>query len=142
VKSVEKGAAGAARPQSEVFMQTQRESPYATGITLEQMRARVQRGLMTERNLLRLAWFVLGLAIIGLIGSVVLFLVGEISFDQALAAIFGVVISSVLSGAAAYGSGINVGLASSRLATSLPREDQEADAGERSGTHQDVHAPQ
>ena len=96
---------------------------YATGITLEHMQMRVKRGLATERNLLRLAWFVLGLAILSLITTVALWVLGQISFDQALAAIFGVIISSVLSGAATYGSGVNVGLAASRLATSLPRED-------------------
>ncbi len=96
---------------------------YATGITLEMMQARVRRGLATERNLLRLAWFVLGLAILSLLTTVALWVLGQISMDQALAAIFGVIISSVLSGAATYGSGVNVGLAASRLATSLPRED-------------------
>ena len=104
-------------------MEARDQTRYATGITLEHMQMRVKRGLATERNLLRLAWFVLGLAILSLITTVALWVLGQISFDQALAAIFGVIISSVLSGAATYGSGVNVGLAASRLATSLPRED-------------------
>ena len=109
-------------------MDTQSQAPYATGLTLEQMRARVRRGLATERNLLRIGRFVLGLAVVGVAGTVVMWVLGQISVDQALAAIFGVTISSVLSGAAAYGSGINVGLAASRLATSLPREEEEPQA--------------
>ena len=36
--------------------------------------------------------------------------------------LFGVVMSSVLSGAATYGSGINVGLGAARLAVNLPPE--------------------
>jgi hypothetical protein len=97
---------------------------YATGLTIEQMQARVRRGFITERNLLRLGWFILGLAVAGLVTVLVLWFVGEIDVDQALAAIFGVIISSILSGAATYGSGINVGLAAARLAANLPREAQ------------------
>jgi len=98
---------------------------YATGLTVEEMKTRVRRGFLTERNLLRLGWFILGLAVAGLVTVLVLWFVGEIGVDQALAAIFGVIISSILSGAATYGSGINVGLAAARLATSLPREGEE-----------------
>jgi hypothetical protein len=97
---------------------------YATGLTVEQMKARVRRGFITERNLLRLGWFILGLAVAGLVTVLVLWFVGEIGIDQALAAIFGVIVSSILSGAATYGSGVNVGLAAARLATNLPREDE------------------
>lgn len=104
------------------------QATYATGLTVEQMKARVRRGFITERNLLRLGWFILGLAILGLVTVAALWLLGEISVDQFLAAIFGVIISSILSGAATYGSGINVGLAAARLATNLPREDEEPDA--------------
>jgi hypothetical protein len=104
-------------------MEADGQTTDATALTVEQMKARVQRGFLTERNLLRLGWFILALAIVGLITVLALWLLGEISIDQALASIFEVVISSILSGAATYGSGINVGLASARLATNLPREE-------------------
>jgi hypothetical protein len=39
-----------------------------------------------------------------------------------------VVMSSVLSGAATHGSGINVGLGAARLAANLPREGEAAGA--------------
>jgi hypothetical protein len=109
-------------------MDDESQAIYATGLTLEQLRARVRRGFLTERNLLRLGWFILGIAIAGLVTVLALWVLGEIGVDQMLAAVFGVIISSILSGAATYGSGINVGLAAARLATNLPREDEEPGA--------------
>jgi hypothetical protein len=114
---------------------------YATGLTVEQMKGRVRRGFLTERNLLRLAWFILGLAIAGLVTVLALWMLDEISVDQMLAAVFGVIMSSILSGAATYGSGINVGLAASRLATNLPPEVEEQDAAERAGARRDAPEP-
>jgi hypothetical protein len=120
-------------------MEPESQITYATGLSVEQMKGRVRRGFLTERNLLRLAWLILGLAIAGLVTVLALWLLGEISVDQMLAAVFGVIMSSILSGAATYGSGINVGLAASRLATNLPPEDEEPDAAERADAQ---HTPE
>jgi hypothetical protein len=114
-------------------MEAERQALYATGLTVEQMKARVRRGFLTERNLLRLAWFILGLAVASLLTVIVLWLTGEISIDQFLAAVFGVIMSSILSGAATYGSGVNVGLAAARLATNLPPEGDESHGREQAG---------
>lgn len=100
--------------------------PAQSLITIEQMKRRVMTALTIERLLLRVGWAVLGLAIVGLIVVIVLWLTGSISVDQALAGIFGVVISAILSGAAAVGSGINVGLGASRLVLNLRDAEKES----------------
>jgi hypothetical protein len=84
-------------------------------ISRDEMHARVLHALATERFMLRLGWIVLALAVAGLAVTAGLWLHGDISMEQALAAIFGVIITGILSGAAAYSSGINVGLGASRL---------------------------
>jgi hypothetical protein len=115
-------------------MGAQAQGPYATGMTVEQMKARVRRALSVERMLLRLGWFILALAVAGLVTVVALWASGEIDVDQALAGIFGVVISTILSGTATYGSGINVGLGAARLATNLPPENEEPHAEVQPGS--------
>ena len=102
--------------------------PYATGLTVEALKARVERALAVERFLLRLGWFILALAVAGLVTVLALYFTSQIDIDQALGGLFGVVMSSVLSGAATYGSGINVGLGAARLAVNLPPEGEEARA--------------
>ena len=91
-------------------------------ISREQMRERVRHAVATERFMLRLGWIVLALAVTGLTVTIVLWLHGDISMEQALAAIFGVVITGILSGAAAYSSGVNVGLGASRLELALEED--------------------
>ena len=89
------------------------------------MRDRVLHAVATERFMMRLGWIVLFLAIGSLAVTVVLWLRGDITLEQALAAIFGVIITGILSGAAAYSSGVNVGLGASRLVLTL-QEDEDA----------------
>ena len=110
-------------------MEAERQALYATGLTVEQMKARIRRGFLTERNLLRLAWLILGLAIAGLVTVAALWLAGRDQHRPVPRRGFGVIMSSILSGAATYGSGINVGLAAARLATNLPPEGDEPHAG-------------
>jgi hypothetical protein len=95
-------------------------------ISRAEMRERVRHAVATERFMMRLGWIVLFLAVGSLAVTVVLWLHSDITLEQALAAIFGVIITGILSGAAAYSSGINVGLGASRLALAL--EDEVGDA--------------
>jgi hypothetical protein len=107
---------------------------YAAGLTVAVMKARVERALVVERRLLLLGWFILVLAVGGLVAVLVLWLLGEINVDQMLAGLFSVVMSSILSGAATYGSGINVGLGAARLAANLPPENEESRAEVQPGS--------
>jgi hypothetical protein len=94
----------------------------AAPISRAEMRDRVAHAVATERFMCRLGWLVLALAVTGLVVTVVLWLHEDIGVEQALAAVFGVIITGILSGAAAYSSGVNIGLGASRL--SLAMEDQ------------------
>jgi len=102
--------------------------PYATGLTVEARKARVERALAVERFLFRLGWLILALAVAGLVTVLALCFTGQIDIDQTLGGLLGVVMSSVLSGAATYGSGSNVGLGAAKLAVNLPPEGEAAGA--------------
>ncbi len=91
----------------------------------ERLAAKVEHARAVERVLTRLGWSVLVIAFAGIVTTLVLWAAGEIDIEQALAALLGTVLTSILSGAAAYGAGVNVGLGAERLALSTPRERDE-----------------
>jgi hypothetical protein len=76
---------------------------------------KVEHALAVERVLRWVGWSVAALGIIGVIGFVVLWIVGELDVDQAISLILGTALATILSGATAYGSGVNVGLGAVRL---------------------------
>ena len=84
-----------------------------------------EHAVATEKFMLRLGWLVLALAVTSLAVTAALWLHGDITMEQALAAIFGVIITGILSGAAAYASGINVGLGASRLVLAMEAEEEQ-----------------
>ena len=92
-------------------------------ISRQEMQDGVEHALATATFMRRLGWIVLFLAVASLIVTVVLWLHGDISFEQALASIFGVIITSILSGAAAYSSGVNIGLGASRLLLAMEKNE-------------------
>jgi hypothetical protein len=92
-------------------------------ISRQEMLVRVEQALAVGRFMRRLGWIVLFLATASLIVTVVLWLHGDISIEQALASIFGVIITSILAGAAAYSSGINMGLGASRLVLAMEKDE-------------------
>jgi hypothetical protein len=88
----------------------------STQKVLEEIDERVEHGLIVERVLTRLGWLVLMLGVIGL-GTIALqWLWGDLTAEKALAAAGGTALATILSGAAAYGSGTNIGLSAARLA--------------------------
>jgi hypothetical protein len=92
-------------------------------ISHQAMHDRVERAFATWRFMTRLGWIVLSLAVTGLLVTIVLWLHGDITLEQTMASAFGVIISSILSGAASYSSGINIGLGASRLALALEKDE-------------------
>jgi hypothetical protein len=99
-------------------------------ISRAEMRKRVEHAISTERFMLRLGWLVLAFGITSLVVTGALLLHSDITVEQALAAVFGVIISGILSGAAAYSSGINIGLGASRLVLALGPEEPEPEEHE------------
>ena len=66
-------------------------------------------------SLLRLGWSVAVLGVVGVVAFSVLWAIGELDIEQGLSLILGTALATILSGAAAYGSGVNVGLGAERL---------------------------
>ncbi len=81
---------------------------------------RIEHARAVERALTRLGWSVVVIGSLGIAGIAVFLAIGEIDIEQALGTALGTVLASILSGAAAYGSGVNIGLGAERLA--LARE--------------------
>ena len=94
------------------------------------IRKKVTAARSVERALTFIGWIVLVIGVTGMVATVVMWIAGQIDVDQAVALLLGTILGSVLSGAAAYGSGINVGLGAERLALALRAADLEP------GSHQ------
>jgi Na+/phosphate symporter len=80
---------------------------------------KVARARGVERALMFVGWIVLVIGVAGMAVTVALWIAGQIDLDQAVAMLLGTILGSVLSGATAYGSGVNVGLGAERLALAL-----------------------
>jgi hypothetical protein len=81
----------------------------------DRISVKVEHALAVERVLRWVGWSVAALGIIGVVGFVILWIVGELDVDQAVSLILGTALATILSGATAYGSGVNVGLGAVRL---------------------------
>jgi hypothetical protein len=68
-----------------------------------------------ERVLLWLGWFVAAVGVAGMLTFAVLWAMGDLSLEQGLSLILGTMLATVLSGASAYGAGVNIGLGAERL---------------------------
>ena len=77
--------------------------------------AKIEHARQAETLLQRLGWSVAVLGIVGVATFSVLWAAGEISAEQGVSLILGTALAVVLSGAAAYGSGVNLGLGAERL---------------------------
>jgi hypothetical protein len=78
-------------------------------------RFKIDHARQVERVLQWLGWSVAVLATMSLVGFVGLWMAGRLTGGQAFGASLGTIIGSILSGATAYGSGVNVGLGAERL---------------------------
>jgi len=87
----------------------------------ERDRYRIARARSVARLMRRLAWVSLAVGVLGLVGVVVLVAVGEMPLDEALLAATGTVLVTLVSGAATYGSSMNLTLSASRLERDLAR---------------------
>jgi len=77
--------------------------------------AKVKHARQVEVVLQWLGWSVIVLGIAGVAAFSVLLVLGDINVEQATSLILGTALASILSGATAYGSGVNVGLGAERL---------------------------
>jgi len=103
------------------------------------MADRVAHAHQVERILLLLGWIV---AVVGLAGAIVFaafWVAGDLNAEQAVSLILGTTLATILSGATAYGAGVNIGLGADRLSLALDRDvppagDTDASPDARSGS--------
>lgn len=77
--------------------------------------AKVEHARKVEQVLSWLGWIVAVLGVAGVVTFSVLWVGGGLNAKQAIGAILGTALAAILSGAATYGSGVNVGLGAERL---------------------------
>ena len=94
----------------------------------DRISVKVEHALAVERVLRWTGWSVGALGILGVLVFIVLWVVGELDVDQAISLILGTALATILSGATAYGSGVNVGLGAVRLEIAA-RDDAKAARG-------------
>jgi hypothetical protein len=81
----------------------------------DRISVKVEHALAVERVLRWTGWSVGALGILGVLVFIILWVVGELDVDQGISLILGTALATILSGATAYGSGVNVGLGAVRL---------------------------
>ena len=79
------------------------------------IRAKVEHAREVERILQWLGWSVAVLGLAGVAIFAVLWAIGDLDAEQAISLILGTCLATILSGATAYGSAVNVGLGAERL---------------------------
>src|ERR1700683_3343044 len=77
--------------------------------------AMVERARKVEGILLWVGWSVAVLGLAGVAVFSVMWATGDLNAEQAVSLILGTCLASILSGATAYGSGVNLGLRAERL---------------------------
>jgi hypothetical protein len=77
--------------------------------------AKVKHAREVERVLLRLGWSVAVLGLVSIATFVVFWAIGWLDTEKAVSVILGTCLATILSGATAYGSGVNIGLGAERL---------------------------
>jgi len=77
--------------------------------------AKVEHARRVERILQWLGWSVAVFGLVGVVIFTVLWAGGDLSAEQAIGLLVGTALATVMSGATAYGSGVNVGLGAERL---------------------------
>ncbi len=77
--------------------------------------AKIEHAREVEGILQWIGWSVAVLGLIGVTAFAVLWAIGDLNVEQAVSLILGTCLAAILSGATAYGSGVNVGLGAERL---------------------------
>ena len=93
--------------------------------------AKVEHARLVEQILQWLGWSVAVLGALGVVAFSVLWAVGELNVEQGVSLILGTALATILSGATAYGSGVNVGLGAERLEIAARTRPASATAGQQ-----------
>lgn len=77
--------------------------------------ARLARARRAERLLIRLGWLVIAVSAFALVVEVIAIAYGYDDITNGLVVLAGIVLGGILAGAAAFGSGVNIGINAERL---------------------------
>lgn len=91
-----------------------------TGIDTQAARTRAAHARRVGTRMMRLGWLVLAVGIVAMVASVVLWLTGDIAFDEAVTEFSALLLGTVLTGVATYGTGLNLMMNADRLELALP----------------------
>jgi hypothetical protein len=92
----------------------------------DRISVKVEHALAVERVLRWTGWSVGALGILGVLVFIILWVVGELDVDQGISLVLGTALATILSGATAYGSGVNVGLGAVRLEIAAKDDEETA----------------
>jgi len=86
----------------------------------ETSRRRAAHARRVGVRMMRLGWFVLAVGVLAMASSVVLWALGEIAFEEAFTEFSALLLGTVLTGVATYGTGLNLTMNADRLELALP----------------------
>jgi predicted anti-sigma-YlaC factor YlaD len=81
----------------------------------EAISAKVEHARQVEKVLHWLGWLVVAVGAAGMAVYTVFWAAGDLSAEQGVSLVLGTMLATVLSGATAYGAGVNIGLGAERL---------------------------
>ena len=84
--------------------------------------ARLERARRAERLLIRLGWLVIAVSAFALAAEIVAIAYGYDDLADGLVVLSGIVLGGILAGAAAFGSGVNIGINAERLEREIARD--------------------
>ena len=81
----------------------------------ETISAKIEHARQVEKVLRWLGWLVAAVGAAGMAVFTAFWAAGDLNSEQGLSLVLGTTLATVLSGAAAYGAGVNIGLGAERL---------------------------
>jgi hypothetical protein len=87
--------------------------------------SRIARAELAERLLIRLGWAVLVVGVVAVVAEVAAIATGVDDLSDGVVIISGILLGVILAGAAAFGSGVNIGINLERLRNDVRARDRD-----------------
>jgi len=89
-------------------------------LDVEAARAKAAHARRVGARMMNLGWGVLVVGVLAMVATVVLWIAGETAFDEAFTEFSALLLGTVLTGVATYGTGLNLTMNADRLELALP----------------------
>ena len=90
------------------------------GVDVAAAREKARHARTVGARMMLLGWFVLAVGVLSMLAVVALWIAGEETFDEALTQFSALLLGTVLTGVATYGTGLNLTMNADRLELALP----------------------